>query len=66
MAVNVLFWKPLACFDTFFNKMAHDDLGDYFHVEVDFVMSKRSGRKRFLVFPSVERHRNVLRLFGQG
>ena len=21
MAVNVLFWKPLACFDTLFNKM---------------------------------------------
>ncbi len=42
MAVNVLFWKPLACFDTLFNKLvATMTFGDYCHTEVDFVMTKR-------------------------
>ena len=41
MAVNVLFWKPLACFDTFFNKfVATMTFGEYCHTEVDFVMTK--------------------------
>lgn len=39
--VNVLFWKPLACFDSFFNHLVSVlTFGDYCHCELDFVMSK--------------------------
>jgi hypothetical protein len=39
--VNVLFWQPKACFDTWFNKVvAALTLGDYCHAEVDFIMTK--------------------------
>ena len=39
--VNVLFWKPLACFDTFFNHFVSVlTLGDFCHCEMDFVMTK--------------------------
>ena len=46
MAVNVLFWKPMACFDTLFNKVvAAMTFGEYCHTEVDFVMSKLEWEK---------------------
>tara|TARA_B100000519_G_scaffold202114_1_gene219510 strand:+ start:1487 stop:2116 length:630 start_codon:yes stop_codon:yes gene_type:complete len=39
--VNVLFWRPRACFDTVFNHVvAALTFGDYCHTEVDFAMSK--------------------------
>ena len=51
MAVNALFWKPLACFDTFFNTLvATMTFGEYCHVEVDFVMSKAEWKETLSSF----------------
>ena len=49
--VSVLFWRPLACFDTMFNKLVSwVTMGEFCHCELDFVMEKREWKNILLSF----------------